>query len=159
MVVSLYHSGENQMNDYETYEVRVYKNGNKTWLQNDEYHRTDGPAIEYANGDKTWYVNGKLHREDGPAVEEISGYKSWWKNGARHRTDGPAIEYANGENSWWQNDKLHRTDGPAIEWSDGTKFWYIDGVPYAEKEFKKKMNSCDGKTVTVDGKEYRLTAI
>ena len=23
------------------------------------YHRTDGPAIEFANGDKHWYINGK----------------------------------------------------------------------------------------------------
>ena len=98
------------MNDYETYEVRVYKNGDKFWYQNERCHRTDGPAIESANG-----------------------YKAWWQHDKRHRTDGPAIEYENGEKSW-----------------------YIDGVKHTEEEFKKKINSCEGKTVTVDGKEYRL---
>ena len=124
------------MNDYETYEVRVYKNGNKSWWQDDKLHRTDGPAVEWADGSKQWYLNGK-----------------------RHRTDGPAIESANGYKAWWQHDKRHRTDGPAVEYASGTKAWYIDNFPYTEEEFKKKMNSCEGKTVTVDGKEYRLTAI
>ena len=124
------------MADYETYKVRVYKNGHKTWYQNDIIHRTDGPAVECADGDKFWYLNG-----------------------VRHREDGPAIEYVNGSKSWWQNDKLHRTDGPAVEYANGFKAWYLDGVQYTEKEFKEKMKSCDGKTVTVDGKEYRLTAI
>lgn len=34
-----------------------------------QYHRIDGPAIEYANGDGSWYQNGKLHRLDGPALD------------------------------------------------------------------------------------------
>ena len=124
------------MTDYETYEVRVYKNGDKWWLQNGNRHRTDGPAVEYADGHTSWWQNDKLHREDGPAVEWKNCYKAWYKNG-----------------------EFHRTDGPAIEWASGYKSWYIDGVKYTEEEFKKKMNSCEGKTVTVDGKEYRLTAI
>ena len=124
------------MADYETYEVRVYKNGDKEWRQNGDLHRTDGPAIEYANGDKYWLQNGEYHR-----------------------TDGPAIEYASGDKEWLQNGYLHRTDGPAIEYASGVKSWYIDGVPYTEEEFNEKMNSCEGKTVTIDGKEYRLTAI
>jgi hypothetical protein len=49
---------------------------------NNKFHRTDGPAIEYVNGDKEWYINGMCHREDGPAVEryedQIIGY---WLNG------------------------------------------------------------------------------
>ena len=136
MVVSRQHNGENQMNDYETYEVLVYKNGNKFWYQNGKRHRTDGPAAEYATGDKYW-----------------------WQNGKRHRTDGPAVEYADGGKEWRQNGDLHRTDGPAVEGADGYKCWYIDGIYHTEKEFNEKMNSCEGKTVTIDGKEYRLTAI
>ena len=55
--------------------------GNKYWLLNGEYHRTDGgPAIEWSNGDKRWYLNGNLHRADGPAFEYANGDKSWCLN-------------------------------------------------------------------------------
>ena len=27
------------------------------WFKNGEYHREDGPAVEYADGDKWWYLN------------------------------------------------------------------------------------------------------
>ena len=33
-----------------------------------QFHRVDGPAVEYPNGDSEWWLNGKRHREDGPAV-------------------------------------------------------------------------------------------
>jgi len=46
-----------------TYQVEVYDNGNKFWYLNGEFHREDGPAIEYANGNKYWYLNGKRHTE------------------------------------------------------------------------------------------------
>jgi hypothetical protein len=49
--------------------------------ENNQYHRTDGPAIEWASGDKEWYVNGKRHRTDGPAIEWSSGTKEWWVDG------------------------------------------------------------------------------
>ncbi len=45
-----------------------------------EYHRLDGPAIEWNNGDRSWWINGERHREDGPAVETTSGYKAWYLN-------------------------------------------------------------------------------
>ena len=38
-----------------------------------QYHREDGPAIEYADGDRYWIKNGLLHREDGPAIESSRG--------------------------------------------------------------------------------------
>jgi len=63
------------------YTVRVYNNKTKWMNSNREYHREDGPAIEYANGDKYWYVNDERHREDGPAVEYANGTKYWYKNG------------------------------------------------------------------------------
>jgi len=34
-----------------------------------EWHRLDGPAIEYLDGGKEWWINGKLSRVDGPAIE------------------------------------------------------------------------------------------
>ncbi len=55
---------------------------NRIEYQNEkgEYHRTDGPAVEWNNGDKWWIINGKNHREDGPAVEMYSSYKEWYLN-------------------------------------------------------------------------------
>jgi hypothetical protein len=84
--------------------LRINANGSKIWYLNDQYHRTDGPAIEYADGTKSWYLNGQYHR-----------------------TDGPAIELANGNKFWYLNDQLHRTDGPAVEWADGSKEWFLNG--------------------------------
>jgi hypothetical protein len=78
------------------------KNGDKTWKNSaGQYHRTDGPAVEFANGTKWWCINGKLHRLDGPAVECANGDKEWYINGKLHRIDGPAIERANGTKQWW----------------------------------------------------------
>ena len=78
-------------------------------------------------GNKYWYLNGEYHREDGPAVEWADGTKSWWLNGKCHREDGPDVEWANGDKYWWLNGKFHREDGPAIEYADGTKAWYLNG--------------------------------
>jgi hypothetical protein len=63
-----------------TYEVRVHPDGSKFWFLNGEYHREDGPAVEFSDGSKSWCLNGKLHREDGPAVEYSNRTKSWWLN-------------------------------------------------------------------------------
>jgi len=43
-----------------------------------EFHREDGPAVEYANGAKMWYLYGIPHREDGPAKEYFNGDKEWY---------------------------------------------------------------------------------
>ena len=31
---------------------------------NGQFHREDGPAVEYANGIKEWHLNGERHREE-----------------------------------------------------------------------------------------------
>lgn len=62
-------------------ELHIDPSGTKTWWLNGEYHREDGPAIEYTNGDKYWFLNDKRHREDGPAVELADGSKFWFLNG------------------------------------------------------------------------------
>jgi hypothetical protein len=49
-----------------------------------QFHREDGPAIEYASGTKYWYLNGLVHREDGPAVEYTDGHKAWYLNDKRY---------------------------------------------------------------------------
>jgi hypothetical protein len=67
------------------YNVRVYENGNKNWYnEKGQYHREDGPAIEYANGYKVWYKGGRCHRVDGPAVEHITGDKDYYLDGVKH---------------------------------------------------------------------------
>jgi len=111
------------------------------------------------NGDKHWYLDGKLHREDGPAVDYINGNKSWYRNGRHHREDGPAIEYVSGTKSWYRNGKFHREDGPAIEYFDGFKSWYIDDKQLTEAEFNSRNKTCNGKIVTIDGKQYRLQEV
>lgn len=56
--------------------------GTKRWLNDQgQYHREDGPAVEYYSGSNHWYQNDKLHREDGPAVEYSDGIKIWYYRG------------------------------------------------------------------------------
>ena len=69
------------------YTVRVYANGDKYWYLNGEYHREDGPAIEFADGSKFWYLNDEYHREDGPAVEFDNGDKYWYLKGNKLTED------------------------------------------------------------------------
>ena len=45
-----------------------------------QYHRLDGPAIEYKSGSVSWYVNGLCHRLDGPANVWADGDKEWCLN-------------------------------------------------------------------------------
>lgn len=124
--------------------------GNVYHFQDDEYHREDGPAIEYPNGSKSWWKQGKLHREDGPAIEWPSA-KKWCLNGVLHREDGPAVEYISGNKEWWLNGLQHREDGPAVErvsfspeYEEANE-WYVFGAPMTEGEFnqwhaKKELN-------------------
>ena len=92
--------------NYETYEVRVFENGDKLWYQNGERHRLDGPAIEYANGTKHWRQNDKLHRLDGPAIEWSDGSKEYFIEG---------IEYTYEE--WKQ--KVEELNNPVKEMTVG----------------------------------------
>jgi hypothetical protein len=59
--------------------------------------------------DRIEYLNekGQYHREDGPAIEFINGSKEWYLNGQLHRLDGPAIEYRDGNKYWYLNDKFY----------------------------------------------------
>ncbi len=90
----------------------------------------------HENGSKHWYLNGKFHREDGPAVEGTDGSKFWYLNGKFHREDGPAIEYSNGNKSWFLNDK-----------------------ELTEDEFNQRTQSCDGKIIEIEGKQYKLNLV
>lgn len=112
---------------------------------------------------KTVYKNekGQFHREDGPAVEYAGGDKQWWVDGQLNRTDGPAVENSNGCKEWWVKGRLHRTDGPAIEFANGRKSWYIEGEPLSESEFNRrtKQTSYEGKVVEIDGVKYKLVKL
>ncbi len=68
------------------YTVRVFDDRTE-WLLNDEWHREDGPALEYTDGHNAWFLNGKRHREDGPAIECANGSKAWWLNGKQLTED------------------------------------------------------------------------
>jgi hypothetical protein len=76
------------------YTVRVYDNGTKEWLFDDELHREDGPAFEGCSGFKSWWRNGKRHREDGPAVVWPTGAKEWWLNGVQYSENDLKIRLA-----------------------------------------------------------------
>ena len=125
------------MTDPTIYEVKVWANGSKAWRINGKYHRTDGPACEWTSGSKAWYLNGECHRTDGPAIERADGSKAWYLNG-----------------------ECHRTDGPACEWADGCTEWYLNGECLTETAWKAAVNpvpTCNGKTVDIDGRTYKLT--
>ena len=77
---------------------------------------------------KRWYLNGQFHREDGPAIEYKNGDTEWFINGIHHREDGPAIDCKDGTKFWIRRNKLHRLDGPAAKHDDGSSYWYIRGV-------------------------------
>ena len=68
-----------------TYKVTVEEDGPVRWYnEQGQFHREDGPAVEYVNGCKRWYLNDKCHREDGPAVESANGDKHWYLNGKEY---------------------------------------------------------------------------
>ena len=52
--------------------------------ENGEYHREDGPALEYTDGHKEWLINDKLHREDGPAIIWHDGDEWYYLNGFKY---------------------------------------------------------------------------
>ena len=64
--------------------LKIDELGNKYWLtENGEYHREDGPAIEYTDGSKHYFQNNIRHRLDGPAREYSDWYECnlWYFNG------------------------------------------------------------------------------
>lgn len=121
--------------------------------------------IEYkvkvnTDGTTRWYnINGELHRENGHAIEYPNGCKAWYIRGQRHRVDGPAIEFANGEKHWYIRGQRHREDGPACERANGDKQWFIHGKELTEEEFNQRRNTCDGRIVEIEGKQYELKLI
>ena len=54
----------------------------ETWYFINEHPDFTGCLID-EDSDIAWYKNGEWHREDGPAIEWIDGCKEWWLNGER----------------------------------------------------------------------------
>lgn len=87
---------------------------------------------------------GQFHREDGPAIEYPNGTKYWFCHGKRHRVGGPAVEYHYGDKSWYQNGLLHREDGPAKVWKNKNYEWFYKGTKIAVdnlKDFQSFINN------------------
>ena len=120
----------------------IEPNGTKYYYLNDQWHRVDGPAIEYANGSKSWFQHGKCHREDGPALI-TDDLEEWHFNGLLHRDGGPACIYSQSE-YWYQYGKRHRLDGPAAIVYNGIpkNGWYYKGkliTTVSQEDFEKKI--------------------
>ncbi len=142
-------------------------------LSNGDFHREDGPAVEWPNGEVEYWINGKEYelgiggrlvkkkkeiREEKQKKPTLrvsgDGSKYWYINGKLHREDGPAAEWSDGTKEWWFNGKLHREDGPAAEWSDGTKEWWFNGRRH--REDGPAIEQPDGtKTWWLNGKRHR----
>jgi hypothetical protein len=70
------------MEDEEEGELVVNDLGTKRWRNKEgNYHRLNGPAIEWRDGTEYWYRHGKLHRDDGPATNWPPGQEEWHKDG------------------------------------------------------------------------------
>ena len=62
--------------------------GTLAWFQNNQLHRTVGPAVVWPDHVNEWWFKGMRHRIDGPAVEWHGGNKEWWINGVEYTEQG-----------------------------------------------------------------------
>jgi antitoxin component YwqK of YwqJK toxin-antitoxin module len=77
--------------------------------------------------------------------------------------------YENGQlryEEYYLNDKRHNPNGPAYRrWYENGQLWYegyyLNGKELTKEQFEDKMNkpSCSGRTVVIDGVEYKLTPL
>lgn len=111
-----------------------------------------------------WYDNGKLTCEE------------YRRDNVRHNEAGPSSRW------WWvsgklareeyrRNGKLHNEAGPAMcLWNESGKltgkYWCLDGKGLSSKAWEAEVarranppSGCAGRTVTIDGKEYRLEPV
>ena len=87
---------------YQYLDAEAEKRGewtSKYWIDEaDEFHREDGPAVEYYTGEKSWYIHGGRHRIDGPAVMLRENYM-WFLDNEEYNFDDwiKALEKQYGE--------------------------------------------------------------
>ncbi len=157
----------------------INKHGNVCYIKNGEWHREDGPAIEWSSGNKSWWVNGKRHREDGPAVEYSDGERSWYINnercGNKEDYDKKIKEIKHKKAEWYGNEhnlpdwsyidsrgsvcyikngEWNREGGPAVERDDGSKWWYRNGKRHREDGPAEEWAD-GGKLWYLNGKRHR----
>jgi len=116
----------------------------KPWI--DEYHREDGPAVEWADGGKFWYINGKCHKEHGPSSMYADGSNFWLINGEYHREDGPAAEYPDKDLFWFVAGGFCRLGGPVSEGAEEQRRWFLNHKEYTEKGHAAEMKKRRGET-------------
>lgn len=92
-----------------------------------------------------YQLNNKFHNEHGPAIKA-------WNNGITF-------------NSYYLNNELHNEHGPAVrEWDDNNgqlchEAYYLNHELLSKEEWERRVNSCVGKIVEIDGKKYRLEEV
>jgi hypothetical protein len=104
-----------------------------------DYWKTCNKYDEYYCESNDGYFhtcNGNFHRDNGPAIEYADGKRMWYQYGRLHRLDGPAIEYTNGKRMWYQYGRLHRLNGPALEINQpiSCNIYFINGYLDLRKE-------------------------
>ena len=143
---------------------RVDSGGVKYWLDGEDKHRVEGPAVLRPDGSEEWWLYGSKHREDGPAITE-EGRCEYWQHGVLHRTDGPAV--TKGERrEYWQHGVLHRIDGPAIidtdrrgYWRDGKNLYTVlthDDQEVIQKEYPRGVKTLEKQGMRFHYKKDRL---
>lgn len=66
--------------------------------------------------------------------------------------------------TYYLNGKLHNEHVPAFKsWNNKGEclesVYYLNNVRMTKKEWERKVNSCNGKIVKIDGKKYKLTEV
>jgi hypothetical protein len=132
-----------------TYKV-VIENGNESWYDSDgnQIH------VKYADGYERW----REYDSDGNEIyyKDSNGYEEW----REYDSNGKMIHYktSNGY-EWWRE---FDSNGKMIHYknSNGFEAWYnSDGNRITKEEFDRIHSSCDGKIVTIEGKQYQLTQV
>jgi len=95
---------------------------------------------------EAFYLDGHYHNEHGPAVRE-------WN-------DAGQLTYE----SFRLNGGLHNEHGPAVRvWNDAGQLTYeafwLNDERLSKEKWIAKTQSCVGKVVTIDGKQYKLEEI
>lgn len=138
VIVEYFMFGRHHRKDGPAY--MIFENGNycREWIQNDEKHRLDGPAIInfYRENINSFDENCSINIDNYFSTDEkIYIEEEYYVGGCLHRQDGPAIVKKIKENDnvkiesfyYYINGCLHRLDGPAIK-NDTEELWYCNGL-------------------------------
>ena len=96
-------------------------------------------------------------------------YEGYYLKGHLHNPHGPAVRRWNHEGqlvyeAYWLNNRLHNPRGPAARrWNDEGRLVFeaycLKGRELTKDNFLLQLNSCSGKIVTIDGKQYKLQEV